>query len=47
MIKNLRRHPHDIFLRIEGGHLMNTNWLVKTVINIDLKVCNAIQLVTI
>jgi hypothetical protein len=24
---------------------MNANWLVQTVINIDLKVCNAIQLV--
>jgi hypothetical protein len=45
MVKNLRRRPHDIFLKIEGGHFMNANGLVQTVIDIDLKVCNAIQLV--
>jgi hypothetical protein len=30
---------------MEGGHLVNANRLVQTLIDIDLKVCNAIQLV--
>jgi hypothetical protein len=40
-----RRLHDDIFLKIEGGHLLNANRLVQTLIRIDLKVCNAIQLV--
>jgi hypothetical protein len=31
------------FLRIEGEHLLNANWLVQTAINTDRTVCNAIQ----
>jgi len=31
------------FLRIEGEHLLNANWLIQTEINTDRTVCNAIQ----
>jgi hypothetical protein len=36
-MKNVRRQLQDIFSRMEGGHLVNANWLVQTLINIDLK----------
>jgi hypothetical protein len=39
-----KRQLHDdIFLKIEGGCLLDANWRVQTLIRIDLKVCNAIQ----
>jgi hypothetical protein len=42
----LKRWLHDdILKKIEGGHLLNANWRVQTLIRIDLEVCNAIQLV--
>jgi len=45
-MKFLKKRLHDDFLKkIEGGHLMNVNWLIQTMIKIDLKVYNAIQLV--
>jgi hypothetical protein len=45
VLKNSRRQFHDdIKKKFEGGHFMNTNWFVQTMIGIHQKVYKAIQL---
>jgi hypothetical protein len=34
----------NVFIYIEGGHLLKVNWLAHTLIRIDQKVHKAIQL---
>jgi hypothetical protein len=44
-MKKSRRLYNVVFIYIEGGHLLNVNWLIQTLIKIDQKVNNVVQLV--
>jgi len=44
VVKKPRRLYENVFLYIEGGHLLKVNWLAHILIRIDQKVHKAIQL---
>jgi hypothetical protein len=45
VIKKSKRLYNDIFFTFEGGHLLNVNRLIQTLIKIDWNVNNVVQLV--
>jgi hypothetical protein len=44
VVKKWSRLYDNVFLYIDGGHLLKVNWLTHSLIEIDQKVCKAIQL---